>query len=491
MKPYLTTAVALCLAAQLPAASLEREIARLVEASPAGRNAFWGIEIVDLATGKTLYARNAEHLFVPASNTKLFTAALALDRLGQDFRFHTRVLADTPPDADGRIRGPVRLVGGGDPNLSARTVPYRAGPVTGNPLAPIEELADQVVARGVKRIDGGIVGDDTWYVWEPYPEGWTIDDTRYEYGAPVSALTVNDNTLTVTVRPGAHAGDPADISLAPALEYYNLDNRVRTVAAGGALKIQLDREPGSRQVRIWGTIPVRSAGQSLELAIDGPAEFAARALRRALEDRGVTVEGRVDTRHRYPNEESAQLEPGGIELARHDSAPLIDDLAITAKVSQNLHAELALRAVARARRNVGSRQAGLDEMKAFLNEIGVGPDAYNFSDGSGLDRTDLVTPGAVVKLLSHMYASPLREPWIALLPIGGLDGTLSTRFPDSAAGRRVHAKTGTLTHVSALSGYAERRDGTWVVFSILVNNHNGAGAEVRSVIDRICTLIVE
>jgi len=491
MKPYLTTAVALCLAAQLPAASLEREIARLVDASPAGRNAFWGIEIVDLGSGKTLYARNAERLFVPASNTKLFTAALALDRLGQDFRFHTRVLAEAPPDADGRIRGPVRLVGGGDPNLSARAVPYRAGPVTGNPLAPIEELADQVVARGVKRIDGGIIGDDTWYVWEPYPEGWAIDDTRYEYGAPVSALTVNDNTLTVTVRPGARAGDLADVSLVPALEYYNLDNRVRTVAAGGALKIQLDREPGSRQVRIWGTIPVRSVGESLDLAVDDPAEFAARALRRALEDRGVTVEGEVDTRHRYPNEESTQPEPDGIELARHDSARLIDDLAITAKVSQNLHAELALRAVARARRNVGSRQAGLDEMKAFLSEIGVAPDAYNFSDGSGLDRTDLVTPEAVVKLLSHIYASPLREPWIAFLPVGGLDGTLSTRFPDSAAGRRIHAKTGTLTHVSALSGYAERRDGTWVAFSILVNNHNGPATEVRSVIDRICTLIVE
>jgi D-alanyl-D-alanine carboxypeptidase/D-alanyl-D-alanine-endopeptidase (penicillin-binding protein 4) len=491
MKLCAAVVAAVCLAASLSAAPLGQEIARLLDASPASRNAYWGIKIVDLRTGRTLYARNADRLFVPASNAKLFTAALALNRLGPDFQFQTRVLADAPPDADGRIHGAVRLVGGGDPNLSARAVPYRAGPVTGNPLALIEELADQVVARGVKRIDGAIVGDDTRYVWEPYPDGWAIDDTRYEYGAPVSALTVNDNTLTVTVRPGAHTGDLADVSFAPALEFYNLDNRVRTVAPGGAQKIQLDRERGSRQVRLWGTIPARSSGDALVLAVDDPAEFAARALRRALENRGVTVGGGVDARHRYPNEQESKQEPEGIELARHDSAPLIQDLAITAKVSQNLHAELALRAVARAGPSAGSRQAGLDEMKAFLHEIGIGPESYSFSDGSGLDRTDLVTPEAIVKLLGHMYASKAREPWIALLPVGGLDGTLGTRFADSAAGRRIHAKTGTLTHVGALSGYAQRRDGTWVVFSILVNNHNGPAAEGRSVIDRICTLIVE
>jgi len=491
MKLHWALAAALCLAAQAGASSWEQEIARLINASPAARAAFWGIEIVDLGTGRTLYTHNADRPFVPASNAKLFTAALALDRLGPDFRFQTRVLADTMPDAEGRIRGSLRLVGGGDPNLSARSVPYRPGPVTGNPLAPVEELADQVVARGVKRIDGGVIGDDTWYIWEPYADGWAIDDTRYEYGAPVSALTVNDNTLAVSVQPGARAGDLANISFSPNFEYYSLDNRVRTVEAGGALKVQLDREPGSRQVRLWGTVPLHSPGESLVLAIDDPAEYAARAFRRALEDRGVTVEGGVVARHRYPNEEDAMAEPEGIELARHESAPLIEDLAITAKVSQNLHAELALRAVGRRRRDSGSLQAGLDEMKAFLKEIGISKDAYDFNDGSGLDHTDLVTPTAVVRLLRHMYDSREREPWIALLPVGGQEGTLSERFLDMPSGRRIHAKTGTLTHVSALSGYAQRRDGTWLAFSILVNNHNGGAAEVRSAIDRICTLIVK
>jgi len=483
-------ALVLALAVPLPAASLAQEIARIVEASPAARSAFWGIEIVDLASGKTLYARNADRLFVPASNAKLFTLALALARLGPVYRFQTRVVADAPPDAAGRVAGPLRLMGGGDPNLSARPIPYRVGAVPGNPLIAIDELADQVVARGVRRVDGDIVGDDTWYVWEPYPEGWSVDDLQFDYGAPVSALSVNDNAMTLTVRPAGRAGDLAELSLNPPLEYYAIDNRVRTLPAGGARKVVAEREPGSRQLRLRGAIPLGDAGEEFPLAIDDPAEYAALALRRALEERGVTVAGAAGARHRFPGEASTD-ETGGLELARRESAPLVEDLRVTAKVSQNLHAELALRAVARARRNQGSREAGLEELKAFLNETGIGAEAYHFSDGSGLARLDLVTPAALVRLLGSMYDSPQREPWISLLPVAGQDGTLQTRFGGGVASGRIHAKTGTLTHVAALSGYAQRRNGSWAAFSILVNNFNGPAAEVRGVLDRICTLIVE
>jgi len=485
----MAAALALACAGALGAASLEEQITRLIDTAPAARGAFWGVEVVDLSSGQTLYARNADRLFVPASNVKLFTLALALMRLGPDFKFETRVLADAPPDAAGVVRSGLRLIGGGDPNLSGRAIPYRNGAAAGNPLAAIEDLADQVVEHGVTRVQGGIVGDDTWYLWEPYPEGWAADDTEYDYGAPVSALSVNDNAFTLTVRPGAQVGDPAELSLSPPLEYYDIDNRVRTVAPRGERKIHWDRRPGGPQLRVWGTIPLRDPGESQALAIDDPAEYAARALRRALEDRGVFVEGRVRARHRVADQ--PWTAPAGAELAWHGSAPLLEDLRITAKVSQNLHAELALRAVARQRRAEGSREAGLEEMKAFLGENGIGADAYQLNDGSGLARLDLVTPAAVIRLLRAMYASPVREEWIALLPVGGQDGSLSTRFADLPALGRIHAKTGTLTHVSALSGYAQRRDGTWVAFSILVNNHNAPAAEVRGIIDRICTLIVE
>jgi serine-type D-Ala-D-Ala carboxypeptidase/endopeptidase (penicillin-binding protein 4) len=482
--------IALCLALEIPAAPLAQKIPEAIESSPAARAGFWGIDIVDLTTGKTLFSRNATHLFTPASNVKLFTAALALERLGPDFRFLTRVLSNSSPNAAGVIQGSVRLVGGGDSNLSARVLPYQKGPVTGNPLIHLENLADQVVAHGVTRIEGDIIGDDSWYVWEPFPEGWAIDDEHYEYGAPVSALTLNDNTVTVTLRPGAQPGDLASLTLTPPVEYYQIDNRVRTVPSNGEHKIHLDRQDVNRQLRLWGTLPANSS-EPLSLAVDDPAEYAARAFRLALQDRGIVVAGGISVRHQFANEPAVNDPEDSVELARHESAPLIDDLGITAKVSQNLHAELALRAVARAQTGIGSRQAGLDALKSFLAEIGIAADAYSFSDGSGLDRSDLVTPAAITKLLRHMFASREREPWIALLPIGGQDGTLSTRFPDSPALGRIHAKTGSLTQVAALSGYAQRPNGSWIAFSILVNNFNGPATEIRSVIDRICTLILE
>jgi serine-type D-Ala-D-Ala carboxypeptidase/endopeptidase (penicillin-binding protein 4) len=482
-------ALALLVAATAHTATLAEAIERLLAASPAARTAFWGIDVVDLGTGKTLYEQNADHFFVPASNTKLFTTALALTRLGPDHTFQTRVLATAAPDAEGRIAGPLRLVGGGDPNLSGRALPYRLNSAKGDPLTAIEDLAQQIAARGVKRIAGDIVGDDTWYLWQPYAAGWGIDDPQSDDGPPISALSINDNVFSLTISPGRRDGDLAVLTMAPAIEYYRIDNRVRTVAVGGERRVHYDRIPGSPDVRLWGSIPVRGKAVELLMGLEDPARYAALALRRALEDRGITVDGEAVSRHALPDD--AVETPDGIELARRTSAPLIEDLRVTDKVSQNLHAELALRAVGRAKRNAGSFEAGLEEMKEFLAEAGIAAESYHFTDGSGLARLNLVTPSAVMKLLRHMYASPQRDDWISLLPVGGRDGTLSNRFGETAGAGRVFAKTGSLSHVSALSGYIQRADGRWVAFSILVNNYNALAAEVRGVMDRICNLIVE
>jgi len=490
-------ALMLLLATAGHTATLAQQIERLLAASPAAKAAFWGIDVVDLATGRTLYQQNADHFFVPASNTKLFTTALALSRLGPHHTFQTRVLADAAPDASGRIAGSLRLIGGGDPNLSGRTLPYRMNAPTGDPLAAIDDLADQIAARGVKRIAGDIIGDDTWYVWEPYAAGWGIDDPQSDDGPPISALTVNDNTIMLTVAPGRREGSSTVLTIAPALEYYRIVNRVRTGTAGGERRVHVSRLPGSADVTLWGELPVRTKEVDLPMAIEDPARYAALALRDALEDRGIVVEGEAVSRRLMPEDvpdlkQGPPVEPAaGLEMARRISAPLIEDLQLTDKVSQNLHAELALRAVGRARRNVGSFEAGREEMKAFLEEAGIAPEAYNFNDGSGLARLNLVTPATVLKLLRHMYAGQYREDWISLLPVGGKDGTLSNRFSESAGKGRVHAKTGSLSHVSALSGYIQRMNGRWVAFSILVDNYNSPAAEVRGVMDRICNLIVE
>jgi len=494
----LLAALLLLGAGGLAAATLAQRVQAALEATPVARGALWGIQAVDLASGKTLCELNANRFFVPASNTKLFTTALALTALGPEATFRTRVLAANPPDGDGVLQGSLRLLGGGDPNLSARAVPYDKGAASGDPLAAIRDLAGQVAAKGVKRVTGDIVGDDTWYVWQPYAEGWTLDDPATSYGAAVSALAVNDNSQTLSIRPGAAVGDLAALLLNPALEYYRIENRVRTVVADGERNIHADRLPGSRTLRVWGAIPLRGRGEEVALGIDDPALYAALALRSALEDRGIAVDGAAVAEHLFPEDvpdlKSAAAPPAnaaGVELARRDSAPLVECLRVVGKVSQNLHAEMMLRAVGRARRNVGSREAGLEEMRTFLAEAGIPAGAYDLVDGSGMARLNLATPAAVVSLLRPMYASRTRRDFLSLLPVGGEDGTLAARFTGAALTGRVHAKTGALAHVSALSGYAQRPNKTWVAFSILVNNYDGQPAEIRKAMDRVCALIME
>jgi D-alanyl-D-alanine carboxypeptidase/D-alanyl-D-alanine-endopeptidase (penicillin-binding protein 4) len=492
----LLAAVSLAFAPRANADSLSERIEKILDASAAVRTAFWGIQIVDAASGQTLYELNPTRFFVPASNTKLFTSALALTRLGPDYTFRTRVLAESEPDAQGRVRGPLILGGGGDPDLSGREIPYRMGSPEGNPLAAIEDLANQVAARGVKRVDGDIVGDDTWYVWEPYSEGWSVDDLEYDYGAAVSALALSDNTLNVTVQPAEHAGDLAVLTLSPPVEFYRIENRVRTVE-GAARRIAFEREPGAFQVRIAGSIPPRGRAETLALGVSDPARFAAMAFRQALEARGIAVAGGAISRHLYRDEvpdlrqAASAAEISGVEMARRVSPPLLEDLRATDKESLNLHAEMALRDVGRVRRNVGSVEAGLEELRALLGEAGVEPGGWDINDGSGLARLNLVTPATVVKLLRFMLASPAHDAWLSLLPIAGQDGTLSSRFAGNPAAGRVFAKTGTVAHVSALSGYAKRADGSWIVFSILANNYNGSSAEIRGAMDSICAFLVE
>ncbi len=483
---------------QPPASSaLAQRLQEALDSVPASRDAFWGIQAVDLATGKTLYELNPSRYFVPASNTKLFTSAMALSLIGPDARFHTRVLADAAPDADGLVGGSLRFVAGGDPNLSARAIPYQKGPGGSDPLVAVEDLAAQVVAKGVKHVAGDVIGDDSYYVWQPYADGWSVQDPEGKDGTAVSAFSINDNAFAITILPGPRAGDTAVLRMNPPLAYYEIDNRIRTVAAGGERRIHSDRLAGSMQLHLWGAIPVGDRGQTMEFGIDDPALYAAVALRQALADHGIAVDGEARAFHLLPQDVAdlrrapAPVPLPGVELAVRDSAPLLECLRVTDKVSENLHAEMMLRAVGRTLRNVGSREAGLEELRTFLAAAGIPADAYHLADGSGMARLNLVTPSAVVRLLRHMYASPQRGNFLDILPVGGEDGTLASRFTDAGLSGRVHAKTGTLAHVSALSGYAQRPDKSWVAFSILVNNFNGPAADVRKVMDQVCALIME
>lgn len=482
----------------LPAAAetLAERIEKILE-GPAARRAFWGVKAVDLATGETLYEHNADRLFVPASNTKLFTTALALARLGPEHRFLTRVTAPAAPDAGGRIAGDVVLIGGGDPNLSARVLPYDARRAfAGPPLGAIEELAEEVAALGVRRIDGDIVGDDTFFVWQRYGAGWAVQDVSEGYGAPAAALAVNDNTVTIEIRPGPRVGEPALVRLTPFAAAYEIDNRIVTVEARAAARpVRIERQPGDAALWLRGEIALGGAGRSDLLAIDDPALAAAGALREALLRRGVEVTGRAVCRHLLPHE-MADLEAGtagdlaaGVVLAARSSMPLVEALRVINKVSQNLHAEMVLRAVARARRGVGSLEAAAAEMKSFLTEAGLDAEEFFFRDGSGLSRLNLISPAAAVKLLAFMWNSPYRDAWIETLPVAAVDGTLKGRFAGTPAAERIRAKTGTLSHVSALAGYLEAPGGRRIAFAVLVNNFNAPAGAVRAQMDRLCVAL--
>jgi len=333
---------------------------------------FWGIEVIALSTGKTLYAQNGDKLFTPASNTKLFTTAAALALIGPDYKFRTTVETTGTLDRYGRLNGDLVLVGHGDPNLSGRELPYDLKTQRNDdPIQALESLADALVQKGVKFIDGDIVADDSYFAFERYGEGWSQDDLVWADGAPVSALTINDNVVFVNILPADRpGGEKAFVSVKPFADYYRVDNRIITTPSGTARKFFVNREPGSTVLTLWGNMPLDDAGANEALAVEDPAEFAAGLFRQLLEKRGIIVYGHQRTHHTELATLSTfsvtAVEPshGGSEndgqarslktdqpvtLASYESKPLLQDIRVVNKVSQNLHAEILLRLLGRER----------------------------------------------------------------------------------------------------------------------------------------------
>jgi D-alanyl-D-alanine carboxypeptidase/D-alanyl-D-alanine-endopeptidase (penicillin-binding protein 4) len=522
---------------------LAKEITAVISQPPLDR-AHWGIDVVDLATGKVVFSQNPEQLFLPASNAKLFTTAAALAIAGPDYRFRTTVEAEGRIDGHGRLLGNLAIIGRGDPNISGRALPYALKTQRTPPHTQIlEEMADQVARSGLKMVDGDLIGDDTYYAFERYAEGWALDDVQWVDGAPVSALSFNDNVVFVNILPGEQPGDKALITLEPETNYYELDNRVTTSAAGVTKRVGIHRDPGSKKIVLWGSLPLGDTGMKEPLAIEDPAEFVAQLFRTLLERRGITIRGKARPRHG----EGAQffdpippLPPPGIDnpganspgakavppaqpavaqsvmaqaenpvsgtpaqrapglelpssnpvLAEHLSTPLLDDVRVTNKTSENLHAELALRLAGKLRSSSGSFEGGLAAVRAFLLQAGLKEDEFTFLDGSGLSRRDLVTPAATVQLLIYAARQPWGPAFEESLPVSGVDGSLADRFQNTPAAGMIHAKTGSLSHVNALSGYGQTQEGRRFVFSIFCNNHNLPGSKVLAAIDAVVQLMV-
>jgi D-alanyl-D-alanine carboxypeptidase/D-alanyl-D-alanine-endopeptidase (penicillin-binding protein 4) len=504
-------------------------------ADPAVSRAHWGITVTTL-DGQPLYGFDEGQLFRPASNNKIFTTATAMALLGPDKTFDTRVFGKFDAAA-GTVAGDLDLVGGGDANFGAEDLPYvppsQRKKETAKPpaLSDLAALADQLVAKGVKRITGDIVGDDTLFPWEPYAESWAAGDQVWGYGAPVSALSIANNQLKLTVTPGPVTGPPGHQTFNAAsvqldqngVSYYTVEAQVETSAAGSRSEgVQVERLPGSRVIRVYGRMAADAPPDVEYLAIADPAEYAALALRNMLEQRGVVVTGVARADHQPVRDATSFLselrppdpcealtvdggrcsrscavapQPGEL-LAAHTSAPLREDVVLTNKISQNLHAELLFHQLGRrATCGQGSIVAGARMVRAYLLHAGLDPDDFIFFDGSGLSAHDLVTPRAMVQFLAFAAKQPWFPAWKASLPEGGEDGSLETRFPDPPGYTgptlkdHIFAKTGTLGESRALSGYLDAASGRRILFAIFVDDHTPATSADRVAMDKIVTAI--
>ena len=456
--------------------SLKRGIERIV-GRPAFEPAFWGIEVRSLRSGKRLYSYNAQKNFTPASTLKLVTAAAALDALGPETRVTTSVETNGSLDASGRILGDVYLVGRGDPDLSAR-------PSGGRATGSLEGLVQALHAAGVRRIEGRLVGHEGAFSGERRGADWSWEDLFWSYGAEISSLSIMENVAELTVGPGERVGDPLVVGRYPASSYYTVASTATTSASGAESDLALFRAPGSRVIRLSGTHPAGSAPELLAVALEDPARYAATVLAEMLEARGVLVTGPVET-------SSEPLPPAARVLASHDSEPLSEILKSVNKSSRNLHAELLLRLLALRVKGGGSVEAGREALRDFLVRAGVPSDTWAVQDGSGLSRSDLLSPAGLVELLvfmdRHRHGRVFRES----LAIAGVDGTLEKRMRGSPAAGRIRAKTGTLRQVNALAGYAEAGGGERLAFAIVVNHYAGPGREATAAIDAICELLVD
>jgi D-alanyl-D-alanine carboxypeptidase/D-alanyl-D-alanine-endopeptidase (penicillin-binding protein 4) len=454
---------------------------RLSLARPELRRGQVGIKIVSLQTGKVIFEENAEKYLMPASNMKSYTVATALERLSPNYRVPTSVYAGAMPDANGVIKGDLTIYGRGDislafaftrPNADANSVLTNA-----DYLRILEPLADKIVQAGVKRIEGNLVGDESYFNSEALPASWEWDDLQWYYGAEISALSILDNAVDLSVRPSS-LNAPCAVQILPTNTLFTVVNRCVTNASGNRRELQITKKLDRNILEISGTMPVGDRGFRGSVTVSRPAQLFIEMLRQVLQQKGVTVTGQnrlLNAKEKAPL--AAASSTPWVEIAKLESPPLSLIAARTMKPSQNMYTEAILRILGeqvgdKTNPNSTSEARGIGVVKNFLTQIGVAPDAVIQWDGSGLSRHNLITPASNIQLYSYMARSPNAQAWRDSLTIGGVDGTLRNRFVGTAAANNVRGKTGTIDQVSALTGYVTTAAGEQLVFSIIVNGVN-------------------
>lgn len=458
-------------AAPVPASGLAGELAAIF-ADPVLAHAHIGAVFQSATTGETIFSLDSDRMFIPASNVKLLTGAVALTTLGPDYRFQTTVSLGGPVRG-GVLEGPLVITGTGDPTFSDRFLPEARD--------AFRAWADSLKARGITRVAGGVIAVDTAFRGPPLGTGWAWDDLPAGYAAEYSALQFNENAIRVDVFPSSTTMSPAVVVLSPATQYVRVFNDTRTLPAGSFTAVRLERDPASSSIILIGDIAEDSDGLTEEVAVRDPVLYAATVIRETLREQGVWVEGPV---LRYsPTDPSTAAVGAGTPAFVHLSPPLSEILAGTLKPSQNLIAESLLMAVGREIRGEGSAAAGVAAVDSLLRAWNIPDIRMRMVDGSGLSRYNLASPALLAAVLEKMDQSPYRDAWLAALPVSGWDGTLATRMRGPPLADRVVAKSGTLTGIRSLSGYLTTMSGERIIFSTMVNNHLQTGAVVDGVVE--------
>jgi D-alanyl-D-alanine carboxypeptidase/D-alanyl-D-alanine-endopeptidase (penicillin-binding protein 4) len=474
-------------------ADLQSRIGEIAH-QPALEPGFFAVKIVSLDTGNVIFEQSANKFVRPASNMKLYTVAAALDRFTPVYHFITSVYAKEKADK-GTVKGDLIIYGRGDPSIAARFN-------NGDYFQGIDALAELIAAAGVRRVKGDLVGDESYFNGAPLGGGWEWEDLQWADGAQVSALTINDNVIDLTVKPGEKVGAPLVFTITPG-PFITIANRGTTSTRGGKSDLRLYRAVGANVLEISGSLPVGDNGLTRKVAIPDPALAFVTMLRDALQKRGVKIDGRVRTvdarsgRSIVPNPLVSQTQstnvspqPLPLEIASMQSPAFSLIAANTLKPSQNLYTELILRTLGTPRnQSQTSEEAGLIAERDFLRQAGVSESELVINDGSGLSRNDMITANATVQLLTfmskHRYFAAFRDA----LPIAGVDGILRTRMKGTPAEGNLRAKTGLLNSVASLSGYVTTAAGEHLVFSMMLNNYRSASALRPDSIDAIGILL--
>ena len=453
-----------------------------------------GVKVTSLDSGRVLFEENAIKLLRPASNMKIYTVATALDRLTPEYRFTTSVFANARPDSAGVIRGDLRVYGRGDPSIAARFN-------NGDYFKAIDELATRIVAAGVKRVEGDLVGDETYFTGPKYGSGWEWEDLTWYYGAEVTPLAINDNALDLFIKPGSAVGQPALITTGPPDPLLTIVNRVTTSAKGVRREISIHRGLGENTITITGSIPLEGSFTA-GIGISHAALLFVYLLRNSLVQKGVVITGKSRTTgesaipsvviaqaataqptqaHSSAPSVSSVSSVAQTELATLQSPPFSVIAAQTMKPSQNLYTELILRTLGKTSPppvlttpsifNPTSEYLGIEAVKSFLKTAGIRPESLILDDGSGLSRNDMITAEATVQLLTFMSKHRYAEVFRDSMPIAGVDGTLRNRLRGTPAEKNLRAKTGSLSSAASLAGYVTTASGEKLAFAIMVNNY--------------------